>query len=197
MVAPHTSSSPDQINLDQAKRQVRQQALAAREHHDAQACGAALTEHVLRDCPPPKDAVVAGFLPIGDEIDIRPLLEALHARGHRIVLPVTPGRGLPLTFRLWTPGAELVLETFGTRRPTGEECVPDVLLVPLLAFDHRGHRLGYGAGYYDRTLGGLGQRFALGCAYAAQQVDAVPAGPYDVALDAVATEQGVIHCRPR
>ena len=72
--------------------------------------------------------------------------------------------------------------------------VPDFLLVPLLAFDRRGYRLGYGAGYYDRTLAGLPGRFALGVGYAAQELDEVPAGPYDVRLDAVATERCVMFC---
>ncbi|MDR3537795.1 MAG: 5-formyltetrahydrofolate cyclo-ligase [Acetobacteraceae bacterium] len=192
MVAPH---SP--LSLDEAKRAARLHALAVRANHDALACGIALAEHVLRHCLPPRGAVVAGFLPIGDEIDVRPLLQALHDRGHPLVLPVTPARGLPLCFRLWTPDAELIEERFGTQRPIGPERVPDVLLVPMLAFDHHGHRLGYGAGYYDRTLAGLPERFALGCAYAAQRVDAVPVGPYDIALDAVATETGVVHCRRR
>jgi 5-formyltetrahydrofolate cyclo-ligase len=136
--------------------------------------------------------VVSGFLPIGDEIDVRPLLTALHERGHPLVLPVTPKRGNPLTFRRWRPGDTLVAEKFGTQRPVGEEMVPNFLLVPLLAFDRAGFRLGYGAGYYDRTLASLRGHFALGCSYAAQCVDAVPIGPYDVRLDAVATELGIM-----
>jgi 5-formyltetrahydrofolate cyclo-ligase len=156
------------------------------------ACGSALAAHVLRDCPPPSGAVVSGFLPIGDEIDIQPLLVALHERGHILALPVTPKRGNPLTFRRWQPGDTLVAERFGTMRPVGDEIVPDFLLVPLLAFDRLGFRLGYGAGYYDRTLTSLSGHFALGCSYAAQYVDAVPIGPYDVRLDAVATELGIL-----
>jgi 5-formyltetrahydrofolate cyclo-ligase len=120
------------------------------------------------------------------------LLHALHARGHVVVLPVTPKRGSPLKFRLWRPGDELVPERFGTMRPTGDERSPDFLLVPLLAFDRRGGRLGYGAGFYDRTLSGLTHRFALGCAFAAQEVAEVPMGPGDVRLDAVATEREII-----
>jgi 5-formyltetrahydrofolate cyclo-ligase len=169
--------------------------LAARQDHDATRCGAALADHVMRQCPPPAGAIVAGFLPIGNEIDLRPLLTILHARGHTLVLPVTPRRGLPLIFRQWAPGDPLVQERFGTQRPEGPERVPDFLLVPLLAFDHLGHRLGYGGGFYDRTLAGLPERFALGCGYAAQQVDLVPTGPNDVALDAAATERGVIRFR--
>jgi 5-formyltetrahydrofolate cyclo-ligase len=203
---------------------------------DPAVSGAAVAEIVLRTCPPPPGAVVSGFWPIGDELDIRPLLHALHARGHPIVLPVTPRRGNPLTFRLWQPGDVLEPERFGTFRPIGEERAPDFLLVPMLAFDRRGYRLGYGAGFYDRTLEGLrgvaglpppplgaegqvgdtsqsrnvphltpplsapkgreGVRcFALGVAYAMQEVPEVPAGPRDQRLDAVATENGVFFCK--
>jgi 5-formyltetrahydrofolate cyclo-ligase len=221
MAAPH--SFPDLVT---AKRTARERALAARADGDpaerAAACaaaGEALAAHVLRDCPPPAGAVVAGVWPLGGEIDLRPLMEALHASGHPVVLPVTPPRGQALTFRLWRPGDALVRERFGTmipaRGPVGQpirhpvedsegtsadgETAPDFLLVPLLAFDRRGHRLGYGAGYYDRTLAALrlkgAGRFALGCAFAAQEIDAVPVGPNDVALDAVATERGVIRCK--
>ncbi len=189
MVAPH--SFPD---LDDAKRDLRQRALEARAGHDAAACGTALAEHVLRDLAPPPGAVVSGFWPLGDEIDVRPLLIALHAKGHEIVLPITPKRGNPLTFGLWRPGDALVPERFGTFRPTGPQRTPSFVLVPLLAFDRTGRRLGYGGGFYDRTLPLLPGRVAVGCAYAAQQVDEVPAGPYDVRLDAVATERGVITC---
>jgi 5-formyltetrahydrofolate cyclo-ligase len=191
MVAPHYSSG----DLAGAKQAMRQSALAAREAWDPAAAGLALTGHVLRERPPPPGAAVSGFWPIGREIDIRPLLLALHERGHPIVLPVTPKRGNPLAFRLWRPGDVLQPERFGTLRPVGEEAVPDFLLVPLLAFDRRGHRLGYGAGFYDRTLAGLPGRYALGVAYAAQEVAEVPAGDADMALDAVATDNGVISCK--
>jgi len=189
MAAPHSFAS-----LDEAKRAARDLARAARAGGDPQA-GAALAGHVLRDCPPPPGAVVAGFWPVGSEIDLRPLLHALDTRGHPVALPVTGQRGNPLTFQRWRPGDALTPERFGTLRPTGEPLVPEFLLVPLLAFDRRGHRLGYGGGYYDRTLATLPGRFALGCGVAAQEMDAVPAGPYDQRLDAVATERGVIFCK--
>ncbi len=149
--------------------------------------------------PPPPGTVVAGFWPIGTEIDILPLLTALSSAGHPIALPVTPPRGNPLTFRLWRPGDTLVAERFGTRRPpdSAPTAAPGWLLVPLLAFDAAGNRLGYGGGYYDRTLAQLPDAIAVGCAYEAQRVDAVPTGPYDARLDAVATERRVIRFTER
>ncbi len=187
MAAPHIFH-----DLDDAKRSLRAACLAARAGLDPVAGGEALAAHVLRDLPPPVGAVVSAFWPLGGEIDLRPLMHALHARGHAVVLPITPKRGLPLTFGLWRPGDALVAERFGTFRPIGPVLVPDFLLVPLLAFDRAGGRLGYGGGFYDRTLPLLPGCFALGCAFAAQEVDEVPAGPYDHPLDAVATERGII-----
>jgi 5-formyltetrahydrofolate cyclo-ligase len=181
-------------DLNAAKRAAREAAVARRRGLDPEAAGQALAAHVLRDRPPLPGAIVSGFWPIGDEIDLRPLLHALHERGNRIALPVTPRRGEPLTFREWRPGDILIPERFGTVRPVGDILVPDMLLIPLLAFDIEGGRLGYGGGFYDRTLGALPNRFRLGCAFAVQQVDAVPAGPYDIRLDAVATENGIIRC---
>jgi 5-formyltetrahydrofolate cyclo-ligase len=181
-------------SLDDLKRALRQAATASRDGLDAAAAGHALAVHVLRDVPPPPGAVVSGFWPMAGEIDLRPLLHALHERGNLVALPVTPRRGEPLTFRAWQPGDVMVPERFGTLRPVGEELRPDMLLIPLLAFDAAGGRLGYGGGFYDRTLPLLPGRFRLGCAFTAQQVDEVPVGPYDVRLDAVATEDGIIHC---
>jgi 5-formyltetrahydrofolate cyclo-ligase len=150
---------------------------------------------VLAENLPAPGTVVAGFWPLAGEIDIRPLLHALVDRGHPVVLPVTPPRGSPLAFRLWRPGDAMALGRFGTPVPVGETMAPAMLLVPLLAFDRGGHRLGYGAGYYDRTLAALPGARTLGCAFAAQELDSVPAGPQDLPLDAVATERGVITCR--
>jgi 5-formyltetrahydrofolate cyclo-ligase len=175
------------------KAAARARALAVRAGCDP-AVGAQLCAHVLRDAPPAAGAVVAGFWPLAGEIDIRPLLHALAKRGHAVLLPVTPRRGLPLEFRRWQPGDAMAMGRFGTPVPTGAAMVPTVLLVPLLAFDWQGHRLGYGAGYYDRTLAALPGARTLGCAFAAQELDSVPVGPHDVRLDAVATERGVITC---
>ena len=128
---------------------------------------------------------------MGTEIDVRPLLNALHARGHPVLLPFTPPCGQPLSFRRWQPGDALRPGRFGTLTSIGEIGTPDVLLVPLLAWDGRGHRLGYGGGYYDRTLALLPGRCAIGCAYDVQRVPELPVGPHDIPLDAVATETGV------
>ncbi len=142
--------------------------------------------------PPQPGAVVAGFWPMPGEIDIRPLLIELDARGHRVLLPETPPLGQKLIFRHWHPGAAMVRERFGTHRPDGEVGVPNYVLVPLLGFDRFGHRLGYGGGYYDRTLAALPGAVKVGCAFAAQQLERLPVAAFDVRLNAVATEFGVI-----
>lgn len=161
------------------------------------ALGADLARHVLGQGLPAPGLAVAGYWPIGTEIDVRPLLHALHARGTPVLLPVTPPRGQPLSFAHWRPGDLMPPERFGTVRPIGDPGMPDVLLVPLLAWDGQGRRLGYGGGYYDRTLAALPGRMTIGCAYAAQRVPEVPVGPHDMLLDAVATEEGVTWFRPR
>ena len=178
-------------SLPELKAEARRLAIAARAA--VPGAGEKLRDVVLRETPPPPGALVGGFWPMGEEIDTRPLLEALHVRGHRIALPVTPPRGQPLIFRPWSPGTEMAPGVFGTRHPAaGEAVAPDWLIVPLLAFDRRGARLGYGGGYYDRTLAGLPHSVAVGVAYAAQEVPEVPIGPEDVLLHAIATERGLI-----
>ena len=139
---------------------------------------------------------VSGYWPMRTEIDPRPAMEA--AAGHGPVgLPVVEGPGRPLAFRRWTPGAALDRAGFGTRVPAPDEpeVVPEVLIVPLLAFTARGERLGYGGGFYDRTLAALRARgpvTAIGFAFAAQQVDALPTEPTDERLDLLVTEAGVL-----
>jgi 5-formyltetrahydrofolate cyclo-ligase len=160
------------------------------------ALGFPMAGHALA-LAPPAGGVVSGFWPMAHEIDPRPLLLALAGRGHAIVLPRTPQRGLPLKFHRWRPGEALRAGRMGILEPLADAqaMVPDFLLVPLVAFDSGMRRLGHGAGYYDRTLAALRAAkpvFALGIAFAAQRVDRVPAEPHDARLDAVATEAGVI-----
>ncbi|RAU22189.1 5-formyltetrahydrofolate cyclo-ligase [Paramagnetospirillum kuznetsovii] len=145
----------------------------------------------------PAGAVVAGYWPLDTEIDPRPLMTSLAASGYELALPVVVGRDRPLAFRAWSPGDELEAGPHGTRHPPAGAAVlrPSVVLTPLLAFDAKGFRLGYGGGYYDRTLALLrsdGQVMAIGLAYSAQRVDAVPAEAWDQKLDKIATELGVI-----
>ena len=138
---------------------------------------------------------LAGFSPIGSEIDPTPVLAAMAADGP-VALPVIEGPNSPLRFRAWTPGCEMTEGPYGAAIPaTGEWIVPEVLIVPLLAFDRRGGRLGYGGGFYDRTLAALraaGPVTAIGFAYAAQEDVAVPTEPTDAPLDLIVTEAEII-----
>ncbi len=145
----------------------------------------------------PADATVSGYWPLRDELDPCPILSALATRGQRLCLPVVVESGAPLVFRGWRPDVSLEPADFGTQVP-GADCPvlePEILLVPLLAFDRQGHRLGYGGGFYDRTLAGLrGRRpvLAVGLAFAAQEVDKVPVELGDQPLDRIVTEREVI-----
>jgi len=155
----------------------------------AKAAGQFLAEFSL-----PNGAVVSAYWPIGDEIDPRPLIHRLRAAGHVIGLPVVVAKGAPLMFRVWTPGTRFVPGGFRTEvpEPSAAEVVPDVLLVPLLAFDESGYRLGYGGGFYDRTLVKLrlsAHINAIGFAYEGQAVAHVPRADYDQPLNAIVTER--------
>ncbi len=168
-------------------------AMRARRFACDPALGIRMAGHVLAAGTVPAGTIVAGFWPLPGEIDTRPLLLALAGRGHSVALPVTPAPGQALSFRRWRPGAALKPGRFGTFEPTGEGAVPTVLLVPLLAFDRRGGRLGYGGGYYDRTLEALGANvMTIGCGFAAQEVDMVPTDTHDRFMNAVATEAGML-----
>lgn len=142
-------------------------------------------------------SVIAGYAAIRGEIDIFPALRALARRGHAIALPCIEEPGVPLTFRRYDPDRPLEEGTYGIECPAdGEKLIPTLVLVPVLAFDSARQRLGYGGGYYDRTLADLNRANpaikAYGIAYAAQQVEALPAEPHDMPLDAIVTENGII-----
>jgi 5-formyltetrahydrofolate cyclo-ligase len=147
-------------------------------------------------------AVVAGYAPIRSEFDPMPLLRKLAVAGARLALPVITGRDQPLQFRSFSMGAALERGPLGIQQPTAAsaEVVPGILLVPLAAFDRAGHRIGYGAGYYDRSIEALrgGNRtITVGLAFAVQEIDAVPALPHDVALDYVLTETQTLDFRSK
>ena len=173
------------------KASLRAEMRARRAGFDPEA-GKALTDLVLARLRIPAGATVAGTWPLPGEIDLRPLIAALHKRGCCVVLPETPALGQALTFRRWEPGCVMRQGRFGTQHPGGSEALPDILFVPLLAFDRQGRRLGYGGGYYDRTLAKLPDRLAIGFGYAGQEVDAVPADAFDRALSVIVTEREVV-----
>lgn len=143
--------------------------------------------------------VVSAFWSIGDEIPTHHLTEALDAAGFAVGLPITGKRGTALTFRRWRPETKMVKGKMDIPEPPAEAEVlePDLLFVPLAAFDRRGHRIGYGAGFYDSTLAALRKKksvTAVGLAYAAQEVLFIPEEPHDEPLDFVVTEKDTIVC---
>ncbi|WP_394706266.1 5-formyltetrahydrofolate cyclo-ligase [Breoghania sp.] len=145
-----------------------------------------------------RGAMVSGFWPIRDEIDPRPLMSALRERGHGLCLPVVAEPHL--LFRELLRGAELVDAGFGTIAPGADaaQVLPDVMLVPLAAFDRSGHRIGYGQGHYDRAISAIGadrKLHLIGVAFSVQEVDRVPFEAHDHPLDMVVTETEVIRCR--
>ena len=145
------------------------------------------------------EGAVSGFIPYKSEISTVPLLNRLRRAGWRTVLPVVIAQGEPLVFRAWAPGDTLVpgIWDIPVPPPSAPEILPDVLLVPLLAVDRKGFRLGYGGGFYDRTLvklRALKSVVAIGVGYHAQLVDEVPRAAYDAPLDYVMTEQETFKC---
>lgn len=185
-------------NLTTDKAVLRKEVLARRKAAHAAAIGAAeaLRDHVLAGRYLTGAAIIAGYRPIRTEIDPTPLMEALHHAGHRLVVPVIIGTGLPLSFREWWPGVAMAEGAFGAAVPVDtQELTPDLVLVPLVAFDPDGWRLGYGGGFYDRSLERLRahkKTLAIGLAYYAQRVATVPREPTDQPLDAIATERGLM-----
>ncbi len=161
--------------------------------------GAALARHGLGFAEVAAPSVVSGFSAIRDEIDPLALMLDLHAFGHMLALPTMQGKGKALVFRSWRPSDEMAPAVWGIAEPLPSRPVvePDIVLVPLLAFDARGYRLGYGGGFYDRSLDALRRLkpiIAIGLAYDEQQVDDVPHLDYDEPLDWVLTPSGPIKC---
>jgi 5-formyltetrahydrofolate cyclo-ligase len=171
-----------------SRRAVALEAIGARINDDLVRHGVAL----LGDRPP---GVVSAYYPMAGEIWPLRLMGALKAKGHALALPVMQGKADPLLFRAWTPGDELIAGVWGIRQPAPSQpaLLPDILLVPLLAFDAQGYRLGYGGGYFDRTLRDLRRRksiVAVGLGLDELEVDAVPHLDYDERLDWILTPSG-------
>lgn len=173
------------------KAALRARALAARAQGGDQA---ALTRHLTAALAPHRGKVLSGYWPMRSEADPRPAMET---HDGPLCLPVVPGRAVPLVFRAWR-GEALVSGPFGTLHPADSQpvLVPQVLIVPLAGFDARGNRIGYGGGYYDRTLQLLRETApvtAIGLAFAVQELPDIPAEPFDQPLDLIVTDQGPVH----
>ncbi len=188
--------------IDQNKNMLRTAALVRRDALNDLAREAAAQRFAafadIFDITP--STVVAGYMPMRNEADPLPLMRALAARGAQLALPAVLARDAPLIFRVWREGDALIAGPFGTRHPVEAtpQLVPDFVLVPLAAFDRRGHRIGYGGGYYDRTLAVLRAQkpvVAAGVAFAVQEVETVPASHHDAVLDVVLTDLECIDLR--
>jgi 5-formyltetrahydrofolate cyclo-ligase len=197
VTAPHPSD-----DIGARKAQLRAEALARRDAMAAAERKAAAETIAARKFPVdvPRGAVVSGFMPMKSEINPLPLLRRLAADGAALALPVVAGRGKPLIMRAWQFGAALEAGVWGISQPNANapEVDPDILIVPLAAFDRSGQRIGYGAGYYDMTINrlrGIKPVTAIGIAFAAQEIGQVPTTDRDARLDLVLTEREVIDCR--
>jgi 5-formyltetrahydrofolate cyclo-ligase len=195
---------PGLRNSDDSKATLRTAALARREALSGEDRAAAANTIAGRGLPfeIARGAVVAGYSPIRGEIDPTPLMRRLAGEGARLALPAVMARGKSLAFRAWSPDDRLMLGPLGILEPSpaAAEIVPEIMLVPLAAFDRAGHRIGYGAGHYDYTLAHLRKVkaiTAIGVAFALQEIAGIPAGPHDVALDYVLTETETFDFRSR
>jgi 5-formyltetrahydrofolate cyclo-ligase len=189
-------------SIESRKADIRREAVARRAALPPAERAAAAATIAARTLPVAvaTGAIVSGFSPLKSEINPVPLMRAFGAAGAQLALPVVMGKGKPLTMRAWTFGAPLASGVWGIREPppSAPEVFPDILIVPLLAFDRAGQRIGYGAGYYDMTIArlrGMKAVTAIGIAYAAQEITQVPVTPRDAALDLVLTEREVIDLR--
>jgi 5-formyltetrahydrofolate cyclo-ligase len=190
------------MSLADIKRQARSRATPIRNDvHEAAklGAGAALAARGLPVARNSQNSVISAFHSFGTEISTFELFDKLVAQGWITALPVVVAKNTPLLFRQWAPGDALVLGRWDIQIPpdTAPEIEPDVLLVPMLAFDRKGYRMGYGGGFYDRTLAklrALKKVTAIGVAYAGQEIDMVPHDDHDQLLDWVMTEQETFKC---
>jgi 5-formyltetrahydrofolate cyclo-ligase len=188
--------------LQDRKSAVRAEALSKRDAMPADERAAAAEQIAAREFPIAitPGVLVSGFMPMKTEINPLPLMKKLAAAGASLALPAIKGRGSPLIMRAYAFGDEFARGQWGIREPKPEapEVAPDIVIVPLAAFDRAGNRIGYGAGYYDMTLHALRAKkpvIAIGLAFAAQEMPQVPTDDRDERLDLVLTERGVIDLR--
>jgi 5-formyltetrahydrofolate cyclo-ligase len=198
--APFLMIQPAEIT--DAKTILRREALARRDALPASERAAAAETVAARAFPVAiaQGAVVSGYSPMKSEFNPVPLMRKLADAGAQLALPVVAGRGKPLAMRGWNFGEQLASGVWGIREPKADapEVFPDILLVPLAAFDRAGHRIGYGAGYYDMTIARLRAMkpvTAIGVAFAAQEINQVPTTEFDARLDLVLTEREAIDLR--
>jgi 5-formyltetrahydrofolate cyclo-ligase len=185
------------MSSTESKDTIRKEALQRRAGLKARVAelSGQLAGRFLQAIPLPSNTVVSSYWAIGDEADPVYLEPELRQRGYRVVLPRVAGRNVPLDFHLWERGAELVRGGFGLSEPSRHwpKVAPDVLIVPLRAFDAEGYRIGYGAGYYDRTIRALRKTkhiVAAGFAFAVQEFPKLPHLDHDERLDWIVTENG-------
>src|SRR5450756_623 len=192
---PHTAVIPSKADLRAASAAARD---ALGGEHRAAAAQAIARRGLPLELT--RGAVVSGYSPIRSEIDPTPLMQELAGQGATLALPAISARGQSLKFRVWHPGDRLMSGPLGILEPSpaAAEITPDIVLVPLAAFDRSGHRIGYGAGHYDRTLAQLRKSrpvVAIGLAFAVQEIETIPTLPHDVRLDYVLTETRVLDFR--
>jgi 5-formyltetrahydrofolate cyclo-ligase len=188
------------MSSEQSKKALRATTLAARDTMPVADRRRAAQAIAMRRFPVPfgEGTIVAGYSPIRSECDPVPLMRSLAGKGAQLALPVVDGKDKPLSFSEWRQGGHLVAGPFGILQPRTDAVSvdPDIILVPLAAFDRNLRRIGYGAGYYDRTLAALRRQrqvvVAVGIAFAAQEVAEIPADEHDEGLDLVLTEQETI-----
>ncbi len=184
------------VDIGSEKARIRKAALTARKMSKTQSANIAACGHLTNLIgSEPKKSIVAGYMPIQTEIDPRASMQALHSDGYRICVPVIQGHAKPLLFREWTPHSAMIEGDFGALIPRGGDYLtPDVAIIPLVGFDYAGARLGYGGGFYDRTLGAIsktGKILKIGFAFAGQEVDEIPTDEFDQKVDMVVTENGI------
>ena len=191
MAVPPPPPDPAKTALRAELRARRAAHVAAVGAQAAESAARAAADHLLPHMP--DGAIVSLYLAMQDELDPAPLLDALHARGHRIALPTLIDRAT-MRFFVWAPGDPIGQGPMKLRQPlpTAAECAPDLIVTPLMGFDLKGGRIGYGAGHYDRAFQRYPGAHRIGFAWAMQQVETVPHDPWDVRLHAITTEKGFL-----